>query len=397
MARRIIHVDLDAFFSSVEEMLHPELRGRPIIVGARPEERGVVSSASYAARAYGVRSAMPVARALRLCPQAIVVPPRHGVYAEHSRRVMTILGEYTPLLEQLSVDEAFLDVTGCERLHGPIPNLARRIQERLESECGLPASLGVASSKLVAKIACDTGKPHGLVVVPEGEEQVFLAPLAIERLWGVGAVTGQRLRGLGIRTIGDLARWSEERLVARFGEQGRYLYGAARGMDRSPVQPRRARRSLSKECTFARDVDDMDVLRNALLQMSEEVATRLREVHSVAQTVRIKLRYADFSTVTRQTTLQGPTEQGQRVYAEALTLLERYWERTRPLRLLGVGVSGLLNHGGYQLGLLEDDELRAARLNVALDEIRHRFGRGAIRRGALPRGQPPGYVYEDTE
>lgn len=382
-ARWIIHVDLDAFFASVEELLEPSLRGRPLVVGGRPDARGVVSSASYAARAHGVRSAMPVAQALRLCPDAVLVAPRHDVYAEHSRRVMDILAGYTPLFEQLSIDEAFLDVTGCERLYGPADELARAIQSRVSEECGLPASLGVASSKLVAKIACDTGKPRGLVVVPQGGEEAFLAPLPIERLWGVGAVTGARLRRLGVETIGDLVAWPEGELVERFGEVGRRLHAACRGLDEDGVQPDRARRSISQERTFARDVDDPVVLRRALLTMSEEVAARLRGARAVAQTVRLKMRYADLSITTRQTTLPQPTDQGQVIAAEALALLERYWQRAHPLRLVGVGVSGLLDEGGYQLGLLERDDQRNVRLNEALDEIRSRFGRDAIRRGTV--------------
>ncbi len=381
--RWILHVDLDAFFASVEELLRPELRGVPLIVGGRPESRGVVAAASYAARAYGVRSAMPMFQAMRLCPQAIVVPPRHGVYGEHSRGVMAILREYTPAIEQISIDEAFLDLTGTERLWGPADAVARTIQQRIADERHLPVSLGVASSKLVAKIACDLGKPHGLIVVPQGGEAEFLAPLPIERLWGVGAVTGRRLRGRGIQTVGDLAGWSEEALAALLGETGRRLYQAARGVDPSEVHDEAARRTISHEETYAQDVDDPQVLRATMLWMSESVAETLRHERAVAGTVRIKMRTPEFETVLRQTTLDQPTDQGQVVYEAAIALLDRFWRPPRPLRLIGVGVGGLLDQGGYQLGLLDETPLRNARLNRALDEIRDRFGRDAIGRASL--------------
>jgi len=386
--RWIIHVDLDAFFASVEVLEHPEWQGKALIVGGRPEARGVVSSASYAARAHGVRSAMPVGQALRLCPHAVVVPPRHGVYSEYSRGVMDILREYTPAFEQLSIDEAFLDVTGCERLWGPVETIARTIQRRVAEERSLPVSLGVASSKLVAKIACDSGKPNGLVVVPQGEEAAFLAPLPIERLWGVGPVTAGRLKARGVETIGDLARLSERSLEALFGDQARRLHDAARGIDPSEVQDGRARRSVSHELTYAQDVDDPQVLHKTLLWMSESVAEALREERVVAQTVRLKMRYGDFSTVLRQVTLPNATDQGQVLYDAALDLLRRYWRPPRPLRLIGLGASGLLEQGGYQLSLLDQTDQRNVRLNRALDEIRERFGPDAIRRASLLRSRP---------
>ena len=387
--RWIIHVDLDAFFASVETLIHPEWAGRALIVGGRPEGRGVVSSASYEARAFGVRSAMPTAQALRLCPQAILVPPRHGVYSQYSRGVMDLLRGYTPVLEQLSIDEAFLDVTGCERLWGPVEEIARTIQRRVAEELRLPVSLGVASSKLVAKIACDLGKPHGLVVVPQGGEEAFLAPLPIERLWGVGPVTAERLRSRGVETIGDLARLSHDALGAVFGEQAGRLHDAARGIDPAEVQPERARRSVSHEQTYSQDVDDPEVLRKTLLWMAESVGEALREKRVVAQTVRLKMRYGDFTTVLRQVTLPRATDQGQVLYEAALGLFERYWRPPRPLRLIGLGASGLLEEGGYQLSLLDQTDQRNVRLNRALDEIRDRFGEGAIQRASLLRPRRP--------
>jgi DNA polymerase IV len=381
--RWIIHVDLDAFFASVEELLNPDLRGKPLIVGGDPRYRGVVSSASYAARAYGVRSAMPVAQALRLCPQAILVPPRHGEYGKYSRAVMDILHSITPLVEQVSIDEAFLDVTGCEHLWGPVTKIAQMIQQRVLAEQQLSVSLGIATNKLVAKIACDWGKPHGLVLVKAGEEQAFIAPLAVEKLWGVGKVTGDRLRALGVRTIGDLATWSEERLVTLFGEGGHGLYWGARGVDHSHVAVSREQRSISKEYTFGRDTAHRETIHRMVLQMSEAVASTLRAEHLVAQTVRIKLRFPDFTTITRQMALAQPTDQGQIVRAAARQLLDEHWRAGQPLRLLGVAVSGLWEGGGYQLSLLDQTDQRRIRLNQTLDEIRGRFGRKAITRASL--------------
>ncbi len=384
--RWILHVDLDAFFASVEELLNPALRGQPVLVGGRPEGRGVISSASYAARAFGVRSAMPTAQALRLCPQAIVVPARHGEYSRHSHAVMAILHEMTPAVEQLSIDEAVLDVTGCERLWGPPEAMGRLIQRRVREEQGLPLSVGIASNRLVAKIACDSGKPHGLVLVPHGEEAGFLAPLPIEALWGVGKVTGSRLRALGLRTIGDLATWGARRLMATFGERlGGSLYQHALGLDDTPVEEGGPRRSISQERTFAQDVSDAATLERTLLGMSETVAQRLRESGFVAQTVRIKLRDADFRTYTRQQRLEQPTDQSAILYEAALSLLGANWTPGRPLRLVGVGADGLLTEGGYQLDLFDHTDQRHIRLNRALDEIRDRFGDEAITRAALLR------------
>ncbi len=385
--RQIVHVDLDAFYASVEVLLDPSLRGKPVIVGGSPEGRGVVSSASYQARACGVRSAMPVAQALRLCPQAIRVSPSHGVYGKHSRAVMEVLEGYTPVVEQLSIDEAFLDLTGCEALWGPAPEVARQIQERVRDECGLPCSLGVATNKLVAKIACGQGKPQGLVIVPPGQEAAFLAPLAIETLWGVGEAMGRRLRELGVTTIGQLAERSEAELVRLFGEGGGRLHGAAQGLDDSPVHTERERRSISQEHTFGANVADRQTLQRRLLSMADHLAAGLRREGLVAQTVRLKLRYDDFETVTRQVTLDQPTDQADVLYGQALGLLDAHWNRQRLVRLIGLGASGLLREGGYQLELFDHSDQRNARLSHTLDEIRARFGRHAITRASLLRDQ----------
>ena len=383
--RWIIHADLDAFFASVEQLLDPSLVGKAIIVGGSPQARGVVASASYPARHYGVRSAMPVARALRLCPHAILVPARHGVYGEHSQRVMNILQEITPLVEQVSIDEAFLDVTGCEALWGPVEQIAQLVRRRINSECGLPVSLGAATNKLVAKIACDLGKPEGLIIVPPGDERAFLAPLPIEKLWGVGQVTGAHLRDLGVQTIGQLATWPEEQLVQQFGEGGRGLYQGARGIDSGSVHTSHEQRSISKEVTFARDVSDIAVLQRTLLQMSDSLAARLRHEHLVAETVRLKLRYPDFSTITRQQHLKIPTDQADIIYGLAIDLLHRNLTSGQQLRLLGLAVSDLIEEGGYQLSLLDSSDQKQIKLSRTVDQIRERYGRGAISRASLLR------------
>ena len=380
--RYILHLDVDAFFASVEEILDPSLKGKPLIVGARPEQRGVVASASYAARAFGVRSAMPTAQALRLCPQAIIVPPRHRVYREYSARMMAILSEYSPLIEPLSLDEAFLDVTGC-KAQSSTEELARQLQERLEAELGLSVSIGLASNKLVAKIASGLEKPHGFVVVPHGKEAEFLAPLPVGKLWGVGQVTARSLHEMGILTIGQLARLPAAQLEAKFGRRGRDLYQHARGIDDSPVVVEREEKSLSREVTFAEDIGDMQVLRKKLLSLSEDVARRLRKRGLRGRTVKLKLRYADFTTLTRQVTLDVPTDLEQVIFDQALRLLEKAWNRRRKVRLIGVGVSKF-EPETRQLSLFEEpgeekaEKLR--RLSQAVDRIREKYGDEAIRR-----------------
>jgi DNA polymerase IV len=387
--RTIIHLDLDAFFVAVERLDNPDLIGKPVIVGGRPEERGVVASASYECRRCGVGSAMPTAQALRLCPQAILIAGHRGRYSEMSRLVMRILADYTPELEQLSIDEAFLDMTGTEALFGPPAQLAQTIQRRIDDELKLSSSLGVAANKLVAKIASDYGKPHGITVVPPGTEAAFLAPLPIRRLWGVGRVTAADLGRLGVETVADLTRFSLDELRARFGSHGEGLWRAARGMDDSPVTAERERKSLSREETFAKDIRDPAVLRRELLRLSDDVAGGLRRHKVQARTVDIKLRYADFTTYTRQATLPESTDTGPVIYAVALALFEAAWDR-RPLRLVGVGGSRLCEPV-RQLRLFEQAEEapaaaraeRQARLDDALDRIRARFGDDAIQRASL--------------
>jgi DNA polymerase IV len=379
--RAIIHLDLDAFFVAVERLDNPALIGLPVIVGGRPESRGVVASASYEVRKYGVHSAMPTAEALRRCPQAILVSGHRGRYAEMSDRVMAILGQYTPLLEPISIDEAFLDVSGTEAHYGPPGELAGAIQARIEDELRLSASLGVATNKLVAKIASDLRKPHGITVVAPGDEAAFLAPLPIRRLWGVGEVTGRELARLGIQTIGHLAALSRDDLRARFGSHGEGLWRAARGIDTGPVTPEHETKSLSREETFSQDIRDPAVLRRELLRLSDAVASRLRRYNFVARTVGLKLRYPDFTTLTRQETLPEPTDAGPVIYGQALSLFEAAWDR-RPVRLLGVAATGL-TQDGRQLRLFEQEDRRQEQLDAALDRIRAKYGERAVQRASL--------------
>lgn len=386
--RKIIHLDLDAFFCAVEEQRHPELRGRPFAVGGRPETRGVVASCSYAARRFGVHSAMPMARAVRQCPDLLVVPHHFKAYRAASAEVMARLHALTPLVEQISIDEAFLDVTD---LPEPGALLARRLQATIRDELGLPNSLGVATNKLVAKIATDVGKaaaqtddyPNAIQVVPPGQEANFLAPLPTRALWGVGPKTAEHLARLGIHTIGDIARWPEADLVQRFGKHGQDLARRARGLDERPVVTSRETKSISQETTFARDVRDEQSLRLTLRKLAEGVGRRLRRAGLSGATVKLKLRWADFTTLTRQTTLSQPTDQDSEILAEVLQLFDRVWraERGRPVRLLGVGVSGF-ETAVRQLGLWESAAEPDRRLQAALDQLRERFGDEIVRRGS---------------
>lgn len=379
--RRILHLDLDAFFASVEELLDPSIAGKPILVGGDPSERGVVASASYAARAYGVHSAMPMSQALRLCPQAVVRHGHHKEYAVYSKRVMDMLAEYTPLVEQLSIDEAFLDVTGCERLFGPADQLAHRIQERVRRETGLPCSLGVASNKLVAKVASQQAKPNGVLIVPAGQEAQFLAPLPIEQLWGVGEVTAERLRRIGVSTIGQLAALPEAQIKSLFGSAAAEMQHRALGIDTRPVGEQAERKSVSQEHTFARDVGDIEVLNRALLDMSEDVAAQLRKGGECGRTVVLKMRYPDFTTITRRVTLAQPTDLTEVIHAEAVKLLHREWKRGTQVRLIGVGVSGLTH--ARQLSLFDVPAKRLGKLSRTVDAIRRKYGKDAIRRASL--------------
>ncbi|MFA4917187.1 MAG: DNA polymerase IV [Syntrophales bacterium] len=384
--RKILHLDLDAFFCSVEEQRNPKLRGKPFAVGGSPDSRGVVASCSYAARRFGIRSAMPTARALRLCPELIIISPKHGTYGEISRKVMSRICEVADLVEQISIDEAFLDVTMRPEL---AEQLARELQAHIMRELGLPSSLGVATNKLVAKIATDIGKaevqsdrpPNAIKVVLPGTEAAFLSPLPVQALWGVGPKTASRLADMGIHTIGDIAVWPAQDMEQRFGKHGRDLFRRARGIDDSPVAPRQETKSISREHTFARDVHDPEQLHRALANMSSSIARRMRRSHLSASTVKLKVRWPDFTTLSRQVTLSQPTDLEANILEAAEVLFRRIWQTGRPVRLLGVGVS-VMGPPVRQLTLWEaaPDESKITalekeqRLEAALETLRSRFG-----------------------
>jgi DNA polymerase IV len=392
--RTVLHVDMDAFYASVEQRDHPELRGKPVIVAGDPR-RGVVLAASYEARPFGVRSAMPAAQALKLCPHGVFVPMRMERYAETSREVFSIFRRYTPLVEPLSLDEAFLDVTASRRLFGDGVAIARRIREDVRREVRLTASAGVAASKFVAKVASDLGKPDGLVVVPPGDEAAFLAPLPIERMWGVGEVASERLRSVGIRTIGDLQRPG----AAALSHVAESMIALAHGLDPRAVVPDAGARSVGAEDTFGDDLEK-DELRPHVQQQAERVARRLRAESIEGRVVTLKIKLAEkgargkYRVFTRRTTLDAPTAEGARIFRAAAALLEEAPIDGRRVRLTGVSVSDLSPSGRRQLLLFEKpaaERDRQARLDRTLDGIARKFGPGAIRRGTLPptRGLPP--------
>jgi len=381
--RTILHVDLDAFFAAVEQRDHPELRGRPVVVGmGGTADRGVVSAASYEARKFGVHSAMPIRTAKRLCPDCVFVPVNGAAYQRASREVMAILRRFTPLVEPVSIDEAFLDVTASRALFGEGPTIARRIKDAVHAELGLTASVGVASTKLVAKIASDLRKPDGLVVVPPGGEAAFLAPLPIARLWGVGPQTAAALRDFGVATIGDLQRLERPALVRRFGKHGATLVDRALGIDADPVSDPDAAKSIGHEHTFDEDTADPEVLERTILSMAEGVSGRLRAAGVKAATVTVKVRDTAFVTLTRQRTLPEPTDLTEPIFRVALELA-RPEIRGKKIRLIGVTTSGFGER--EQLGMFEAEDPKRRRVVEAADELRQRFGPRAVTRARLIR------------
>ena len=380
----ILHIDMDAFYASIEERDRPELAGKPLIVGGTPEGRGVVAAANYVVRAFGVHSALPTATALRRCPHAIVVPPRLDHYAKVSAEIRDIFFRYTPLVEPLSLDEAFLDVTGSEGLFGPAIKIAATIKREIREAVGLVASVGVAPNKFLAKIASDLEKPDALVVVDPDRVQEFLDPLLVGRLWGVGRVTGRAFSRLGVQTIGQLRKLPVELLAEQFGQHGVHLWRLAQGIDDRPVIPDREAKSISHEMTFETDICEIETLRSWLLHLTEQVAHRLRRHHLHGTTVQIKVRYGDFHTITRAQTLPQPTHSTQVLWESASRLLtERLPNRPLRIRLLGIGVSGFDAKGGRALSLFPDEEWETqARIDAVVDGIRERFGRDHLSRGS---------------
>jgi DNA polymerase-4 len=382
--RSIIHLDLDAFYASVEQLRRPELRGRPVIVGGAPSadggpqlHRGVVSAASYEARVFGVHSAMPLRTAVRLCPQAVIVPVDFRAYREASKSIFDIARDYTPVIEPLSLDEAFLEVSGSTRRFGSAQHIAEAVRDRILEATGLHASFGVATCKTVAKIASDLRKPRGFVVVDPGDEAVFLAPLPLRRLPGLGPAAERALNGLGIATLGQLAALPLDTVQRRVGRaSGTSLWERAQGIDTAPVSVPGAPKSVSREETFARDVAQRSALHLRIAELSSDVGARLRMGGWTARTVTLKLRYSDFTTLTRQETLSSATATDTTVRDAAVSLLDSAWSGDA-VRLLGVGVSGL--EDAPQLDLFAQPA--NDRIDRTLDSLRERFGQGAIRRG----------------
>lgn len=386
----ILHVDLDAFYASVEQLLQPELRGRPVVVGGT-QRRGVVCAASYEARRFGVRSAMPTVQAYRLCPDAVFLPPRFGEYEDFSRRVMRILRDVTPLVEPISLDEAFLDVRGARRRLGDAPTVAALVRTRVRDETGLTASVGVASTKFLSKIASDLSKPDGLLVVEPGHEVAFLAPLPVSRLWGVGPATQAKLERIGVRTIGQLARLSEATVVAALGRShGAHLHALANNVDPRAVVPDREAKSIGAEETYPYDLVERAEIDRETVRLADRVASRLRRAGLSARTVTVKVRAPDFSTITRARTLPRPTQRLAEVVEAARDLLDQL--DLRPgVRLLGLSCSHLGPPEAVPLTLDlalgdRDDPARRDRddaIERAVDEVRARYGDRAVQPATL--------------
>lgn len=382
--RQILHVDLDAFFASVEQMLDPGLRGLPVIVGGTPGTRGVVASASYEARAYGIKTAMPLSEAYRLCPQAVFLPGRYAHYKATSDQFMAILADFTPDVEPFSLDEAWIDLTGFEPSYGAARRTAQKIQGRIQEELGITASVGIATCKVVAKVASDREKPNGLVEVPAGQEAAFLAPLPVRDLPLVGSKTEERLKKYGVHTIGQLAALSPRQLRSVFGVMGEVLHRLANGQDASLVHSETPEaKSVSRSTTLALDTLDRRLLHSLLSYLAERVAAELRSMGRQARCAVLKLRYADFHTISRHRTLPEPTDAQQALYESATQLLEEALrEKNQLVRLIGVGAQDLVDSGA-QLRLWDPGYLKVYRLNRAVDQLRERYGFPTVQQGRV--------------
>lgn len=384
-----MHIDMDAFYAAVEQLDNPAYRGKPVIVGGDPRSRGVVSTCSYEARKFGVHSAMPLREAYGRCPQGIFLPVRGNRYADISRQIMRILAEYTPLIEPLSLDEAFLDLTGSEKIFGPALEIAKMIVARIEKEIGLSASVGLAPNKFLAKLASDLRKPKGFVVVTRENMREILDDLPVGKLWGVGPKTEEQLHQLGIRTIGMLRRVDPQALESRFGEAGVVLHQLANGIDERPVVNDEEAKSIGHEITFQTDTDDRPFLAGVLLWLSDQVARRLRRHNLKGRIITVKIRDHNFKTLTKRTTLYEPTDFEEEIYQEALKLAQQVEWGAKKVRLIGVSLSGFTSPENQQLGLFgeevtaKNEELE--KLHQAVDELRDRYGEGIITKGTILR------------
>ena len=382
----IFHVDMDAFFVSVELLERPELRGKPVVVGGRPDQRGVVSAASYEARKYGIHSAMPLRTASRLCPHAIFLDGHHEKYSEWSDRVAAILANFSPIVEMVSIDEAYLDLAGTERLHGPALAAADKLLRTITRTTALPCSGGLATTRLVAKVASDQAKPHGLLYVFGGREAEFLAPLPVRRMPGIGKVTEPELGSLGIFKIGGIRAYGLERLKNHFGKYGEWLHAKALGKDIEAYAYSEEPKSISHETTFDADTDDVEEIERTLFSLAELVAMRLRDHAFFARTVGLKLRFVDFTTLTRDLTLEEPTRLDSVIFEQVLGLFKRAWNGQRKIRLLGVRTSNF-ESSSFQLGLIEAEKTaKLTRALEAADRLRKRYGFETMR---LARGLDP--------
>ena len=381
MTRRIMHIDLDAFFVSVEQALNPDLKGKPVVVGGKPDRRGVVASASYEARHYGLYAGMPLTTASRLCPQAIFIEGNFAKYRDASQRFMTILADFSPYLEPLSLDEAYLDATGFESIHGSTRQMAMAIKQRIKDEPGLCASVGIASCKVVAKVASELSKPDGLLEVPTGKERSFLEPLPVAKLPGIGRKSERILKSLGINTIGQLAALPLGVLKSHFGAVAELLHNYANGIDDRKVEPPGAAKSISRETTFGKDTRDSSLLKATLRYLGERVGSELRQQGKQVRCVTVKLRYADFTTITRQHTLSQASDTDQAIFDTGSKLLRKELSREKQaVRLIGIGVSNLVE-AGRQLDMLDSSAQRLEKLNTAIDRIRKKYGFTAIQTG----------------
>lgn len=377
--KQVAHVDMDAFFVSVELLSRPELRGQPVVVGAAGNERGVVAAASYEARQYGIHSALPSRTAYRLCPEAVFLPPRFELYQEWSDKVRKILARFSPVVQMVSIDEAYLDLTGTERLHGVAWHAAEKIQRTVGEETKLPCSIGMGQSYLIAKVASDMAKPRGLLWVPHGAEQAFLAPLPVRRIPGIGPVTEKVLYAMGVTTVGELAAVPEDQLREAFGAWGKGLYLKARGQDTDLWFVDDEQKSISHERTYAEDVAERGELEATLAYLSELVGKRLREAGVRARTITLKLRTAEFRTLTRAKSLQEPTDLDGEIYATATVLFRRAWDGKKKIRLLGIA-AGALTEGPEQRSLFEAERhARQEKLARAADQVKERFGADSLR------------------
>ena len=381
--RKIIHVDMDAFFASVEQLDNPDLKGKPIIVGGTVEQRGVVAAASYEVRKYGVHSAMPTAQALRLCPNLIIRPVRMSRYSEISNQIHKIFSDYTPDIEPISLDEAFLDVTGSIQLFGSVEKIGKEIKTRIKQELGLTASVGIAPNKFLAKLASDIDKPDGLVIITEDNKQKILDPLPVSKIWGIGKVTNKELEKIGIETIEQLRHTTLNSLSIILGNQAETILKLAKGIDSRDVETAHEAKSISAEETFSKDIQDKDTLLGVLLHQVENVSLKLRSEKFKTRTITLKIRYADFRTLTRSSTFEEPTNITNRLWQEAQAVFNKWYKSSaEPLRLLGFGVSNLVQQGtGQKLLFSDPEEEKQKTIDEVYDKIRGKFGEDILRRG----------------